>query len=248
MKTSIIKIIQKINDTCCKPYKLGRSQKHPKNLVRLCRRLSEFKTIVNESLHTTNKEWDKRIINKVVEHVLEGYSDSPRISVYSSDNLDSFDLGHALAVIAESISGDKFRSYSKRRDSHCSRGSLIIPTDSLPESVSYEFTPKGNLNFFPANNYHFDLTINDYEEFAIAILDGIRSQAIRWSFICNEKKFQGSYLLQAGIVYSSCLRSFGVLDSNFPPACWNDGIDLDAAEQIDTLKHLAKVSIINSPT
>lgn len=218
----------------------------PENLVRLCRNRVEFITIINEAINHTNKNWDQELINRVIQCILEG-TDSG-ISVYSSDTLDPLDRGHALAVIAEGISQDNFRSSrgSKRKPS-CTRGSLIIPTSCLPKTTFYDFTPENNLDFYPANQHHFDITINDIEELAVALLDGINQRTIAWSILGNDGKFAGSYRLQAAIAYSHCLRAFGKLNPSVPPSNWVDGKTITASEQIDTLRYLAQTVIVDSP-
>ncbi len=222
------------------------SELHPENLVRLCRNRSDFITVINEALNSPDRNWDEELVTRVVKCILEGANSG--ISVYSSDTLDPLDRGHALAVIAEGISQDNFRSSrgSKRKTS-CTRGSLIIPTFCLPKTTFYEFTPENNLDFYPANHHHFDLTINDVEELAISLLNGINQKVITWSILGNEGKFVGSYRLQAAIAYSHCLQVFGKLNSTAPPSDWVDGKTIAASEQIDTLKYLAQTVFVDSP-
>jgi hypothetical protein len=222
------------------------SELHPENLVRLCRNRADFIAIINEAINHTNQNWDQELIDRVIRCILE--STGSGISVYSSDTLDPLDRGHALAVLAEGISQDNFRSSrgSKRKPS-CTRGSLIIPTSCLPKTTFYDFTPENNLDFYPANQYHFDLTINDIEELAAALLDGINQRIIAWSILGNDGKFVGSYRLQAAIAYSHCLQAFGKLNPSFPPSNWVDGKTITASEQIDTLKYLAQTFTVNSP-
>lgn len=222
------------------------SQAPPNNLVRLCRRRNEFLKIVNEAINLPNQNWNQDLINRVIQYILEEKETS--ISVYRADTLDPFDYGHALAVIAEGISQKEFRSNSRKRSVNCTRGSLIIPTTFLPESTKYNFTPENNLDFYPANNYHFDLTINDTVELATALLNGICQKSIKWTLLGNDGKLKGSYQFQAIIAYSHCLRVFGKLDQNTPPLNWTNGNTIPASEQIDTLKHLAQVTIVDNPT
>ena len=216
----------------------------PKNFVRLCKRRSEFESIVNEALNFSGKNWEKQLIKRVIDYIVG--EKHTGVSVYRAETLDPFDHGHALAVVAEGISQRNFRSTSKRRKNGCTRGSLIIPITCLPVTTDYKSTPENNLNFFPANNYHFDLTITHPEEFAKAILNGIHQREIAWSFLGNEKP-KGSYRLQAAIAYSYCLENFGKLDPKNPPYNWKDGEEVTVAEQIDTLKHLAGTQEISSP-
>lgn len=219
----------------------------PNNLVRLCKRRTEFITIVNEVLSSPDNNWNRELIHRVIQCVLDG--ESSEISVYRADTLDPLDCGHALAVVAEGISRDDFQSgRGKKRKSSCTRGSLIIPTAYLPNTTSYEFTPQNNLNFYPANHRHFDLTIKDTEEFAISLLNGISQRIISWSFLGNEKPYEGSYRLQASIAYSNCLQTFGKLNASAPPSVWTDGEKLTASEQIDILRYLAQTHIVDSPS
>ncbi|WP_204154452.1 hypothetical protein [Leptolyngbya sp. CCY15150] len=227
--------------TSSKPSKL-----HPENLVRLCRNRVEFITIINEAIHYPNQSWNQELVDRVIQFVLEG-ADSG-VSVYSSATLDPLDRGHAFAVVAEGMSQSNFRSNrGSKRKSSCTRGSLIIPISCLPKTTYYDFTPKNNLEFYPANQHHFDLTINDIEELAVALLDGIKQGMIAWSILGNDGKFTGSYRLQAAIAYSHCLQAFGKLNPSVPPSNWIDGKTVTASEQIDTLKYLAQTVTVDSP-
>lgn len=223
------------------------SELRPRNLVRLCRSRVDFITIINEAINYPNQNWDQELISRFIQCILESADSS--ISVYSSDTLDPLDHGHALAVIAEGISQDNFRSSKgTKRKSSCTRGSLIIPTSCLPKTTFYDFTPENNLDFYPANQHHFDLTINDFEELAVALLNGINQRVITWSILGNDGKFAGSYRLQAAIAYSHCLHAFGKLNPTVPPSDWVDGKVITASEQIDTLKYLAQTVVVDSPS
>jgi hypothetical protein len=219
---------------------------HPENLVRLCRNRVDFITIINETIHYPNQSWDQELISRVIQCVLEGVDSG--ISVYSSATLDPLDRGHTLAVVAEGMSQSNFRSSrGSKRKSSCTRGSLIIPVSCLPKTTYYDFTPENNLDFYPANQHHFDLTINDVEELAVALLNGIKQGIIAWSILGNDGKFTGSYRLQAAIAYSHCLQAFGKLNPSVPPSDWIDGKTITASEQIDTLKYLAQTVTVDSP-
>ncbi len=218
----------------------------PDNLVRLCRKRTDFITIVNEVVNSPDQNWDQALIDRFVQCILEGANSG--ISVYSSVTLDPLDRGHALAVIAEGMSQSNFRSSrGSKRKSSCTRGSLIIPISCLPHTTYYSFTPENNLDFYPANQHHFDLTINDVEELAVALLGGIQQGIVAWSIVGNDGKFTGSYRLQAAIAYSHCLQAFGKLNSSVPPPDWMDGKTVTASEQIDTLKYLAQTVTVDSP-
>ena len=171
----------------------------------------------------------------------EGKAD---VSVYTSATANPFDVGHALGVIAEGIIQHDFQLSAKRRARGCTRGTLVIPIESLPKNARLNFTPQHNLNFFPADNRHYDLCSVDIRELAAAILDGIHNRAIHWTFLGND---DGSYRVQAAIVYSHCLSRFGILDHSNPPSKWLDGRDLTGAAQIEILKHLANVTAMDSP-
>ncbi|MEA5466151.1 hypothetical protein [Leptothoe sp. PORK10 BA2] len=222
------------------------SKLYPENLVRLCRNRVDFITIINEAIHHPNQSWDQELVDRIIQFVLEK-ADSG-VSVYSSATLDPLDHGHAFAVVAEGMSQSNFRSTKgSKRKSSCTRGSLIIPISCLPKTTYYDFTPKNNLDFYPANQHHFDLTINDVEELAVALLDGIKQGSIAWSILGNDGKFTGSYRLQAAIAYSHCLQAFGKLNPSAPPSDWIDGKTVTASEQIDTLKYLAQTVAVDSP-
>ncbi|QKQ75624.1 hypothetical protein [Nostoc sp. TCL240-02] len=219
--------------------------KPPKYLVRLCRKLTNFKTLVNEATKCTDGCWSQDLIQRVIKEVLAEKSSG--ISTYNADICTPFDVGHSLAVIAEGISQKEFLVTSKPRKSSCTRGSLIIPVSCFPKTTRYQFTPENNLNFYPANDRHFDLDIDDSEELAVAILKGIHNKTIGWTILGNEGKSLGSYRLQAGIAYSHCLKTFGELNHSQPPLGWDNGKDLTAGEQIEILQHLAQVAQIDSP-
>ncbi len=222
--------------------KFNQDSKHPKYLVRLCRKPTAFTSLINEAINYPDECWNEDLIQRVIKEILEG--ENSGISTYSADTLDPFDVGHALGVIAEGISQKDFRANAKKRETGCTRGSLIIPVTCLPQTTDYQFTPENNLNFYPANNYHFDLDIADTKEFAIAILNGIRNHNIRYTRIGNDpKSFKIIYRLQAVITYSYCLQKFGYLNSFQPPQNWADGQDLKASEQIEILQHLAQVEL-----
>lgn len=246
MMPSVSNFFQRIYKSFGKAKSSKPSELHPENFVRLCRNRVDFITIINEAIKHTNQNWDQELVDRVIQCIIEG-ADSG-ISVYSSDTLDPLDRGHALAVVAEGISQDNFRSSrgSKRKFS-CTRGSLIIPTSCLPKTTFYDFTPENNLDFYPANQHHFDLTVNDAEELALALLNGINQRIIKWSILGNDGKFVGSYRLQAAVTYSHCLQVFGKLDPKVPPSNWVDGKTIAASEQIDTLKYLAQTVAVDSP-
>lgn len=246
MMTLVFNFIRQIRKISCISIGAKPNPTHPENLVRLCKRRDEFQNIINEACESLGQNWEQQLIDRVIEYILGG--ESSGISVYRADTRDPFDYGHALGVIAEGISQEDFRaSRGKKRKSHCTRGSLMIPTACLPKTTSYEFTPKNNLNFYPANDYHFDLTVSNPEELAISLLNGINQGIISWSFLGNEKPYEGSYRLQAAIAYSYCLLTFGKLNPNVPPSSWTDGETITASEQIDTLRYLVKTSTVDSP-
>ena len=239
MMSSLSDLFQRIYKSFERAKSSKSSEPHPKNFVRLCRKRNDFILIINEATRYPNQNWDQELVDKVIQCVLDG-ADSG-ISVYSLDTFDPLDRGHALAVVAESMSQSDFRANrgSKRKCS-CTRGSLIIPTSCLPETTCYDFTPKNNLDFYPANQYHFDLTIDNVKELAIALLDGIKQGTIAYSTLGSDKTSSESYRLQAAIAYSHCLQAFGMLNPSMPPSEWIDGNTIPASEQIDTLKYLAQ--------
>jgi len=218
----------------------------PKNFVRLCNS-TELIEIINEARLSSHQPWEQELIERTIKYIIGEKTSG--ISVYNADTRDVFDPGHALAVIAGTISQEDFRvARGKKRKSHCSKSSLIIPVSCLSESTSYKFTPAGNLNFHPASERHFDLSVSDPVELAKSILNGISQGSIAWSFMGNSKKMQGSYRFQALIAYSHCLTIFGEIDHIKPPSKWINGKDLNASEQIETLKHLTDSASFYSST
>lgn len=213
----------------------------PPNVVRLCRRRTELISIINEAIKSA-PPWTADLIERVVEFALEGSNSD--LSVYEAATTDPLDHGHALSVIAEGIAQEDFRVTAKKRKRGGTRGTLSIPTTSLPTSARLRFTPENNLNFFPADDRHYDLSAHNVRELATVILNGIHNRTIWWTFLANE---DGSYRLQAAVAYSYCLSVFGRLDQTDPPSGWRDGRDLSRAEQIEILRHLANTAAIDSP-
>jgi hypothetical protein len=247
MMPLVSNLIQKIRNIILLSRDSQSNEIYPNNLVRLCKSRAEFISIINEAINSPDQNWEQQLIDRVIQYILDEKSSG--ISVYRVDTLDPLDCGHALAVVAEGISRDDFQiGRGKKRKSSCTRGSLIIPTAYLPITTSYEFTPQNNLNFCPANDHHFDLTIKDTEEFAISLLNGINKRIISWSFLGNEKPYEGSYRVQASIAYSNCLQTFGKLNASAPPSDWTDGEKLTASEQIDILRYLAQTHVVDSPS
>jgi len=212
----------------------------PIHILRLCRRRTEFFSIVNEAIQGA-PPWPTDLVDRVVQYVLE--DGNVNLSVYASATADPLDLGHALGVIAEGIIQQDFQPSAKKRAKGCTRGTLLIPINSLPTNARLQFTPQHNLNFFPADDRHYDLSIQNTRELAASILDGIHNRAIHWTSLGND----GSYRVQAAIAYSYCLSRFGRLDNGNPPSRWRNGKDLVSGAQIEILKHLANVSVIDSP-
>ena len=223
---------------------LGKSQHRsgtPCNLVQLCRRSQELRSIINEALQG-HSPWPSDLIERVEEFVLE--KGNRELSVYEVATIDPLDHGHALGVIAEGISQDDFHTNAKKRKRGSTRGTLLLPEASLPRNVHLQFTPENNLNFFPANDRHYDLCVPDAQELAEAILDGIHKGKVGWTFLANQ---DGTYRLQAAVAYSHCLAEFGKLDHTNPPSEWGSGTSLSSSEQIEILKHLTDTSAVDSP-
>lgn len=215
----------------------------PPHLVRLCRRRTEFISIINEATkNPLPSPWPEDLINRVVEYIFQGKEED--LSVYATKTTDPLDQGHALSVIAESITQKEFRATARQRKRGCTRGTLIIPTASLPKRVSFQLTPENNLNFFPADYHHYDLSTPNIRELAVAILDSIHARTSHWTLLDND---DGSYRLQAAIAYSYCLSVFGKLDQDIPPPEWREGNELSSREQIEILKYLVDTSAIDSP-
>lgn len=216
----------------------------PKNFVRLCRRRNDFLQIINEASNYSSEQWEQDLVKSVIKHIIG--EERSGISVYNTETLEPFDEGHALAVIAEGIAQNEFRATANKRKPSCTRGTLIIPISCLPASTSYELTPENNLDFYPANSLHFDLTVADPDELAITILNGIKQRLLGWTFLGNENHKE-TYRLQAVIAYSHCLRIFGKLDPDAPPHQWKNGKNLTASQQIEILKYLAQIQQVDSP-
>ncbi len=52
--------------------KLHQGSKRPKYLVRLCRRLTEFRLIVNEAVDCADGCWSEDLIQRVIKEILGG--------------------------------------------------------------------------------------------------------------------------------------------------------------------------------
>jgi hypothetical protein len=208
----------------------------PSNVVRLCRHRTELISIVNEA-KVNRPPWKDDLIDLVIQSVLEGGNSS--LSVFATTTVNPFDRNHALGVVAEGITQKEFRKSAKNRKSGCTRGTLIIPLSSLTKISRLRFTPWNNLNFFPADHRHFDLSANDTRKLAVTILDGLHDGRINCSFLGNQN---GSYQIQAAIAYSYCLAMFGNLVNRKTPLHWRNGKDLSGAEQIEILQYLSNTS------
>lgn len=193
---------------------------------------------------STSLEWGEDQIEKIHKYILRDKVEN--ISVYRLKVLTAFDAGHALGVIAEGITQDNFRSNKAKRESTCSRGVLLFPVDKFKDSIRYKFTPRGNLNFYPANSYHYDLKIIDKDAFAVNLLNSLRDRSTKWVLLGNDGPRQGSYTLQARIAYSNCIQQFGVLDPDSPPERWIDGVALSASEQVNTIAFLAQRDLVEA--
>ncbi len=216
---------------------LKRSDNSPvSGFIRLCRKRSEFLYIVNEAKRFSGGTWEEDLIDRVGEYILGGKLDG--ISVYSVQTLSPFDIGHALGVIAEGISQSSFRSSYGKRTRACTRGTLLIPLEIVSETIQLKHTPSNNLNFSPADIFHYDVKIDDVRGFSVSILEAIRSERIKAMLLGDKGVLKGSYACQARLAYSYCLQRYGFLDPRRPPRRWGDGKDLDACEQIDTIEYL----------
>lgn len=208
--------------------------------VRLCNNQVEFLTILNEARSCGGGPWSDDLIGRVEEYILCGAISG--ISVYRVKVLSSLDIGHALGVIAVGISRDDFRSTKgRKRKAHCTTGSIILPVKALDKSVKYTYSPSCNLNFHPANSFHYDLTIRSLRDFSILILDALSAGKASWSILGNDKNWKWSYCTQARVAYSHCIMRYGALNCEMPPKGWKDGKDISAKEQIKTLEHLAQM-------
>ena len=211
----------------------------PVHVLRLCRRRSEFLSIVNEAT-TSAPPWPTDLVDRVVQYVLE--EGSGEVSVYATKTVDPLDFCHALGVIAEGIIQKDFQPSTARRAKECTRGTFLIPASTLPSTARLQFTPKHNTNFFPADVLHYDLWTRDFRQLAECILDGIHTRAIHWTWLGKD----GSYQVQAAIAYAYCLSRFGELNEQTPPAQWRNGRDLTGGAQIEILRHLAKAALMDN--
>lgn len=123
----------------------------PTFFVRVCRRKSEFLSIVNEVTEQSDAD-DEELAGRVRTFVLEaGDDDNSMFGVGTNDPLDP---GHSLAVIADGIAQ---RDFVSKRKTGCSRCSVLLPADQVFQMFSYRHTPHNNTNFAPADDLHFDL-------------------------------------------------------------------------------------------
>jgi hypothetical protein len=63
---------------------------YPKSIIRLCREVSRFRTVLNKAIKTPEKEWDQRLKEETSEIVL-GRNFEKEISVYGTDTSEVFD-------------------------------------------------------------------------------------------------------------------------------------------------------------
>ena len=224
--------------------RLSRGVFRPRYFVRICRNRTELISIVNEA--TAEEHHDENLVERVIQFVL-GDGDQ-ELSVFETQTDDPLDVGHALAIIAETIDTKTFRrerqDQGKKRKRGATRGSLFIPLDILPASITHKYTPWNNLNFYPANDRHYDLRVTDSKELARAILSGLSSGTIGWTYLENK---DCTYQSQVIVAFIHCRQRFGKLNADSPPANWDDGTHLTAGEQIETLRFLSRADEMYRP-
>ena len=214
----------------------------PRFFIRICRRPTQLAIIVN-SATAENIPLDHELIDRLIGSVME--NDQQELSVYESQTDDPLDVGHALAIIAATISSGDFRKYRGRKQKKGTTcGSLIIPRGTLPNSRSYKFTPWNNLDFSPADNRHYDIHVTNPKELAKALLSGLRAGTVGWTYLDNQ---HNTYRFQAIIAHAHCTYVLGQLQVESPPPRWKDGLNLTAIEQIETLRHLSGVDELHHP-
>lgn len=207
-----------------------------KFFVRICRRKTELLTIVNEAVSLTTP-WSEDLVDRVLKFVIDGQDEN---SVFGSETDDPLDPGHALAVIAEGIAQ---KNFTKRRKKGCARCTLFLDVESVSPFFSRRKTPENNVDFYPADNLHYDLFPIRPKDFANWFLESIKAGTVRPVFLSNN---EGTYCTQARIAYSKCLERFGKLSEIDSATEWPDGKTLTTSEQIGNLEFLANTSIFYS--
>ncbi len=224
----------------------------PRYLVRVSTRYSAAVQIIH--LAEKGPPWSPELVSDVQEILME--KPGVDMSLYEARFPERFDVGHSLAVIASTISsqnyseGKRLKYESKlagagaepkqKKRSQLSDNfgrhkvvSLIMPW-RLISGLDLAFTPEKNLDFFPANDRHYDLCVSDRQAFAGSVLSSIHNRESCYSIMDSK-----NYVVQAAIALSVCIERYGDLQGLEPPRRWRDGSRLDAGEQLQRLRYLS---------
>lgn len=206
--------------------------------LRICRRQTELISICNE-LNCDSSTSEDDLLSRIIEHLLE--NGSGQLSIYGVNTADPLEPSHALAVISESIAQGDFIN---RKKTSCSRSYILFPIKEVQGYGSIRRSPKNNLNFFPADCQHHDISIKQVREFARWILNKIRTKSIKMIFVNSDI----AYPLFARIAYSSCVARYGDLSGKAFIPQGRDGKKLTAVDQISTLRFLTRSGDLFDPT
>jgi len=221
----------------------------PRYVVRVGPRAAEAWRIVYSAIED-GPPWSDDLIERVVDVLLE--EQGTDISVFAMHSQDRFDSAHALGVLAGSIGVRDFDSdartkYLNKLDQAATAGKKQAINDEFGRKVAtfvvdinvftpgtLKATPRGNQNFAPADELHYDARPDDVSATARALLEGLWKGEVRFTFLRAS-----DYRVQAAIALSACVARFGDLSSRVPPPEWRDGEKLTSAEQLARLRTIA---------
>jgi hypothetical protein len=233
---------------------LRRGRGWPPYLVRVGTRFNEAVRIIYDAAHDT-PPWNDDLVGRVCDVVLE--AQDVDISLYGAHTRDRFDVAHALAVMAGTISVDQFdfdarQSLQKKLDDAVAKtyerkgkkqevsddlGRKIV-TFIIPRGVfdvaSLQHTPENNMSFTPASELHHDARPPKADTLARVFLDALRHGTVTCTYIQRRE-----YRVQAALALSWCIDRFGDLSNGNPPKDWADGKNLSALEQLERLRAIA---------
>lgn len=202
----------------------------PRFYIRICRKKAEFIALINEASNPATSSAPD-LIKRTLELLIEENEDNSVFGVLTNDPLDP---GHALGLVAESISQNDFVN---KKNPTCNRCTIFLPADKVHTFFTVQHTPKNNMNFAPADERHFDIRIQQSEEFAKWLLNGFATGTVRY-LVSLKGKGKG-FQTQARVAHAMCLGRFGILSEQDPPKTWRDGTALTSAQQISILRYLA---------
>lgn len=221
----------------------------PQYFVRVVSQFSRAIELLDRSVNTdvpSSVDLESEVCNTILE------PKGTDISLFGLNSCERCDFGHALGVIAATLNSIDLSStkISKYRASlqppQATKGSqrpkdefgrkvvaLIFPRSLLERHGRVVPSPEGNLNFSPADSYHFDLKTDQPEILAADIIRALQSNVAKMTFLRKP-----DYRTQAAIALSQCIKHYGNVEESLGRT-WKDGRDLSASDQLLRLRTCA---------